>query len=185
MTTFDVARAAERAGILSGTSALQLLVLGGIGLLAMAVAWRAVRLARVRRGVRAGLADSDPRVRVAAVRQAAELGLATTSPALLRAVRAEKDTDVLAAVVETVASRQWEPASTGSIVELRLWARAYLDAHPERCSRGARARRLPPRSTRPGPRSSSVAPTSSCHRPALLALTSRRIPTRCTARRSW
>lgn len=131
MTTFDVAQAADGSGLLSDATALQLLVLGGLGLLAMAVAWRGVRLARVRSGVRAGLADPDAGVRVAAVRQAAELGLATTAPALLRAVRAEQDTDVLAAVVETVAGRQWEPASTGSIVELRLWARAYLDAHPE------------------------------------------------------
>jgi carbamoyl-phosphate synthase large subunit len=137
MTTFDAASAADQAGLVSGATALQLLVLGGLGLLAMAVAWRAVRLARVRRGVRAGLADADAGVRVAAVRQAAELGLATTAPALLRAVRAEQDTDVLAAVVETVAGRQWEPASTGSIVELRLWARAYLDAHPELRARRA------------------------------------------------
>jgi carbamoyl-phosphate synthase large subunit len=132
MTTIDAVRAEA---VLSGFTALQVLVLAGLGLLAMAAAWRAVRLTRVRRGVRAGLADPDPGVRTAAVRQAAELGLATTAPSLLRAVRAEQDTDVLAAVVETVAGRQWEPASTGSIVELRLWARAYLDAHPELRSR--------------------------------------------------
>ena len=33
-------------------------------------------------------------------------------------------------MVETVAGRQWEPASTGSIVQLRLGG-AYLDGHPE------------------------------------------------------
>jgi carbamoyl-phosphate synthase large subunit len=128
MTTFSLAAGG---GLLSDPTALQLLLLAGLGLLAMAAAWRFVRLARVRRGVRAGLTDADPRVRTAAVQQAAELGLATTAPALLRTVRAEKEQEVLAAVVETVAGRQWEPASTGSIVELRLWARAYLDSHPE------------------------------------------------------
>src|SRR3954469_22446492 len=112
-------------GLASGATMLQILVLVGLALLAMAVAWRAVRLARVRRGVRAGLADDDAAVRSAAVRQAGELGLAATAPALLRAVRAEKHPAVLAAVIDTVAGRQWEPASTGSIVELRLWARAY------------------------------------------------------------
>jgi carbamoyl-phosphate synthase large subunit len=118
-------------GLLDTTEAIQVLLLAGLGLLAMALAWRAVRLVRVRRGVSAGLTDPDPGVRVAAVHQAAELGLATTAPALLRTVRAEDDPTVLAAVVHTVASRQWEPASTGQIVELRLWARAYADAHPE------------------------------------------------------
>ena len=118
-------------GLMSGATVLQILVLVGLALLAMAVAWRTIRLARVRRGVRAGLAHDDAAVRSAAVRQAAELGLAATAPSLLRAVRAEKDPAVLASVIETVAGRQWEPASTGSIVELRLWARAYLDTHPE------------------------------------------------------
>ena len=61
----------------------------------------------------------------------AEMGLASTAPSLLRAVRAETDPAVLAAVVRAVAARQWEPASTGGIVELRLWARAYAEKHPE------------------------------------------------------
>jgi carbamoyl-phosphate synthase large subunit len=38
---------------------------------------------------------------------------------------------VLAAVIRTVAGRQWEPASTARLVELRLWARAFVEAHPE------------------------------------------------------
>jgi carbamoyl-phosphate synthase large subunit len=106
-------------------------VASGIALTVLAVTWWAVRTMRVRGGIRAGLADPDPSVRVAAVRQAAELGLASSAPSLLRAVREETDRDVLVAVVETVAARQWEPASTGRVVELRLWARAYADQHPE------------------------------------------------------
>lgn len=116
----------------SGTSLLTLGVVGaGIAFIVFAVAWRLVRSMRIRRGIWAGLTDKDAGVRIAAVHQAAELGLASTAPALLRAVRDESDPDVLVAVVETVAARQWEPASTGRVVELRLWARAYADQHPE------------------------------------------------------
>jgi carbamoyl-phosphate synthase large subunit len=127
----NASNAVRDGGLLSTSTTLQLLLLAGLGLLAMAAAWRTVRVARIRRGVRAGLTDPDPGVRAAAVHQAAELGLATTAPTLLSAVRAEPAPEVLAAVVGAVASRQWEPASTGQIVQLRLWARAYVDAHPE------------------------------------------------------
>ena len=89
----------------------------------------------MRRGVAAGLRDPDPDIRVAAVVQAAELGLASTASALLRCVRAEKDPTVLASVVRTVAARQWEPASTSGIVELRLWARAYAETATPRSGR--------------------------------------------------
>jgi carbamoyl-phosphate synthase large subunit len=99
--------------------------------LLIAVSWRFVRLLRLRRGLTAGLRDADPVVRAVSVAQAGEMGLTSTAPALLRAVRAEEDSAVLAAVVRTVAARQWEPASTGAIVELRLWARAYAEKHPE------------------------------------------------------
>ena len=121
-------------------------------------------LLRVRTGITAGLRDEDPTVRGVAVQQAAEMGLASTAPALLRAVRAETDPAVLAAVVRAVAARQWEPASTGGIVELRLWARAYAEKHPElrrderrtrRCSPASPAPCRRPRSTRRGPTSSA------------------------------
>jgi carbamoyl-phosphate synthase large subunit len=102
-----------------------------IGALAAAVGWRTVRLVRMRRGITAALRDEDPNIRIAAVEHAAEIGLAATAPALLRAVREETDAGVLAAVVLAVATRQWEPASTARIVELRLWAKAYAERHPE------------------------------------------------------
>ncbi len=108
-----------------------LALLVGICALMVAASWRFVRLVRVRRGITAGLRHPDPDVRCAAIVQAAEMGLATNAPALLRAVRVEKDPAVLGAVVRTVAGRQWEPASTAGIVELRLWARAYAERHPE------------------------------------------------------
>jgi carbamoyl-phosphate synthase large subunit len=110
---------------------MALVTLLGLSALLVAAAWRLVRLHRVRRGVTAGLRDPDATIREVAVVQAGEMGLASTAPTLLRAVRSEKDPKVLAAVVRTVAARQWEPASTGGIVELRLWARAYVEKHPE------------------------------------------------------
>jgi carbamoylphosphate synthase large subunit len=125
-----VAYFASTTGAQSSGVALLALILGLMAL-GVAVGWRLVRLLRVRRGIAAGLRDDDPTVRGVAVQQAAEMGLASTAPSLLRAVRAETDPAVLAAVVRAVAARQWEPASTGGIVELRLWARAYAEKHPE------------------------------------------------------
>jgi carbamoylphosphate synthase large subunit len=118
------------AGTQSSGVAVVALVLGVMAL-CVAVGWRLVRVLRVRRGIAAGLRHEDPTVRAVAVQQAAEMGLASTAPSLLRAVRVESDPAVLAAVVRAVAARQWEPASTGGIVELRLWARAYAEKHPE------------------------------------------------------
>jgi carbamoylphosphate synthase large subunit len=103
----------------------------GIALLVSALGWRAVRLVRVRHGVRAGLTSADPVMRCEAIRESGELGLDSTAGVLLHLVRAEKNPAVLAEMVRTVAARQWEPASTGRIVELRLWAKAYVDRHPE------------------------------------------------------
>jgi carbamoyl-phosphate synthase large subunit len=114
----------------NGPVTLMALVVG-LSALLFATTWRLVRLLRVRHGIASGLRDDDPVVREVAVVQAGEMGLAATAPTLLRAVRVEQDPKVLAAVVRTVAARQWEPASTGPIVELRLWAKAYAEKHPE------------------------------------------------------
>lgn len=123
--TLSLGAGAQPAGL-----TLLALLIGLAGLL-VAVSWRLVRVLRVRRGLLSGLRDPDADVRIAAVTQAAEIGLASTASALLRAVREESDLRVLAAVVRAVAARQWEPASTSGIVELRLWARAYAERHPE------------------------------------------------------
>ncbi|MDX6213451.1 MAG: carbamoyl-phosphate synthase large subunit [Frankiales bacterium] len=110
---------------------LSWLLLLGVLLVVAAVLWRGLRAAGVRRKLRTGLRSADPAVRIDAVHQAGELGLATTAPLLLRLVASEPDRSVLAAVIRTVAGRQWEPASTARLVELRLWARAFVEAHPE------------------------------------------------------
>ena len=122
-----LATTADATGSLLGPGVLLL----AVAALAAAVGWRTVRLVGLRRGVTAALRDEDPAIRLAAVQHAAELGLASTAPGLLRAVREETDPAVLAAVVVAVATRQWEPASTARIVELRLWAKAHAERHPE------------------------------------------------------
>ena len=110
---------------------LSWLLLLGVVLALSALVWRGLRAAGVRRKLRSGLRDTDAAVRIDSVLQAGELGLATSAPLLLRLVQSEPDPAVLAAVIRTVAGRQWEPASTARLVELRLWARAFVEAHPE------------------------------------------------------
>jgi carbamoyl-phosphate synthase large subunit len=120
------------AGKGSGSSlSLSWLLLVGVLLVIGAIAWRGIRAAEVRRKLRVGLRSPEMAVRIDSVHQAGELGLATSAPLLLRLVQAEPEQAVLAAVIRTVAGRQWEPASTARLVELRLWARAFVEAHPE------------------------------------------------------
>lgn len=117
----------------SGGRSLSLswVLLLGVVLALAALCWRGLRAAHVRRRLRAGLRSPETGVRIDAVKQAGELGLATSAPLLLRLVHGEPDPAVLAAVIRTVAARQWEPASTAKLVELRLWARAFVESHPE------------------------------------------------------
>jgi carbamoyl-phosphate synthase large subunit len=120
------------AGKGGGTSlSLSWLLLVGVLLVVAALTWRGVRAAEVRRRLKAGLRSPDPSIRMDSIRQAGELGLATSAPLLLRLVQSEPEPAVLASVIRTVAGRQWEPASTARLVELRLWARAFVEAHPE------------------------------------------------------
>ena len=120
------------AGKGGGTSlSLNWLLLVGVLLIGGAIGWRGLRAAGVRRRLKAGLRSPDAGVRIDAVHQSGELGLATSAPLLLRLVQSEPSPEVLAAVIRTVAARQWEPASTARLVELRLWARAFVEAHPE------------------------------------------------------
>lgn len=101
-------------------------LLAGLLLVAAAAGWWVVRRLAVRRALRTALSAADPQSRAAAVRQAAELGLGSVAGLLLQRVAVEQDPAVLHTVVDVVAGRQWEPASTGRLVELRLWAKAYV-----------------------------------------------------------
>ena len=117
-------------GASRGVSSLTLLAVA-FAVFAAAVAWRGSRIWKMRSRVRAAMRSNDASVRVQGAEQAGEIGLATNAADLLRLVRRESDQTVLAAVVRIVAGRQWEPASNAALVELRLWARAYVDQHPE------------------------------------------------------
>ncbi|MFL6136381.1 MAG: ATP-grasp domain-containing protein [Frankiaceae bacterium] len=113
-----------------GTGAVTLLAVAG-GLLLLAVGWRLVQALAVRRRIRQTLTDTDPEVRRHGIELATDRGLGWSADMLLDLAVTEQDPAVLAALVHAVARRQWEPASSARIVELRLWAKAYVDAHQE------------------------------------------------------
>jgi hypothetical protein len=115
----------------------------GLALVLSALVW--AMIGRGRRGakklVRQALANADPRVRRAAVALAGDGGLSRNSRLLLAVARYESDPAVLEALAATISRNQWEPASNPRIVELRLWARRYLDAGVRRTN-GSRPGRL-------------------------------------------
>lgn len=128
---------------MNGLSSTTLAVIAASAV-AFAATWRFAVAFRVRSVVASALRDPDPVVRARGVRQAGEVGLATMSRALLRLAQDEQSPAVLQALTRVVAERQWEPASSAALVELRLWAKAYLDSHPEfRSPNGTDAPLLP------------------------------------------
>lgn len=76
------------------------------------------------------LGHLNPKERAEAVRALAADGLGTHSATLLAVASFETDGQVLNALAEAVAARQWEPISTQRIGALRLWARAWLMRRP-------------------------------------------------------
>lgn len=56
-------------------------------------------------------------------------GLAYHAFSLLSVAATEEDDYVVAALVEAIAKRQWEPVSNSGVAALRLWARAWLLSH--------------------------------------------------------
>jgi carbamoyl-phosphate synthase large subunit len=123
--------AAGRPAPLAMTVADLTLLAVGAALLAGALAWRFAAALAVRRSIRRTLTSRDPGVRRHGIDLATDRGLASCADALLDLARVETDPTVLATLVHAVARRQWEPASTPRIVELRLWAKAYVDSHEE------------------------------------------------------
>lgn len=96
-------------------------------LVVAAVTWRWLHTARLVRQCSDLLASAEAAERVAGVALAGELGLSTTAAPVLRLARTETDADVLQAICDLVAHHQWEPASSRKLVELRLWAKAYVE----------------------------------------------------------
>lgn len=115
------------AGVTSGRVVIAIAL---IVLLAASAAWLVQEWVE-RYRLRRALASADPEVRIDAIRRAAQRDLAASAADLLRLARSERDDEVIAALLEAVARRQWEPASTAKLVALRLWVRSYVNAHEE------------------------------------------------------
>ena len=73
----------------------------------------------------------EPAARVEAVRRLAGRGLAAHTATLVAVATYETDTEVLDALADAVAARQWEPVSDRQIAALRLWARAWMMRAPD------------------------------------------------------
>jgi carbamoyl-phosphate synthase large subunit len=67
-----------------------------------------------------------PVERVAVVRRLVEDGLGAHTASLLAVATYDEDPQVLDALAEAVAARQWEPVTNERINALRLWARGWL-----------------------------------------------------------
>ncbi|MEV6343112.1 ATP-grasp domain-containing protein [Actinoplanes sp. NPDC051851] len=68
--------------------------------------------------------------RAAIVRELAGKGLSVHTATLLAVASYETDPQVLDALAEAVAERQWEPLGSAEVTALRLWARAWLMRAP-------------------------------------------------------
>ena len=106
------------------------LILGCVGvvMLVAALVWRMRAGRQTVDRVRLALLDADPNVRQAAIKLAAERGLSRYADLLLERTRQETSTSpVLATLAATVAQRQWEPADSPEMLDLRLWAHTQLN----------------------------------------------------------
>ena len=65
------------------------------------------------------------------MRRLAGRGLAAHTATLVAVATYETDTEVLDALADAVAARQWEPVSDRQIAALRLWARAWMMRAPD------------------------------------------------------
>lgn len=73
---------------------------------------------------RIGYMSADERI--ASVRRLAADGLGAHTASLLAVATYDDDADVLDALAEAVAARQWEPVTNDRIAGLRLWAHGWL-----------------------------------------------------------
>ena len=68
----------------------------------------------------------EPAERIAAVRRLAADGLGAHTASLLAVATYEDDVEVVDALAEAVAARQWEPVTNDRVAALRLWAHGWL-----------------------------------------------------------
>lgn len=67
-----------------------------------------------------------PEDRIARIQQLVADGLAAHTATLLAVATYEEDVEVIDALAEAVAARQWEPVTNDRVAALRLWARGWL-----------------------------------------------------------
>jgi carbamoyl-phosphate synthase large subunit len=99
--------------------------------LAVAIGWRVSARYRIRRRLAVALRSPREIDRTVGARECVAVGVTETASMLMRLVRRETSRAVLDELVIALAERQWEPASKATMVDLRLWARAYALEHPE------------------------------------------------------
>lgn len=100
--------------------------LGG-ALLTGAVARQALGRRSALRRLRAALGDPDPAVRAAAAQAAGESGVTRNAALLLAAGEREQDVWVRQVIAQTVQRHLWEPPTTQSMIDLRIWAKRELN----------------------------------------------------------
>ena len=100
--------------------------------------------------------------RAAAVRVLVADGLGAHTASLLAVATYERDVDVLDALADAVAARQWEPVTNDRIAAVRLWARGWLLARRSGTAGGdgtaVRALRTTPPVPAPAPRANGTPP---------------------------
>jgi hypothetical protein len=103
------------------------LVVGGIALVVVALAWwwgtRTRRKARLVRQLRA----TDPQERARAGIRLIDLGLVRAARPILDHVATEQDARVRLALALAVARRQWEPSNASKVARVREWASGELE----------------------------------------------------------
>lgn len=90
--------------------------------------WASRRLALRREAGRIDyrLGYLPPEERITAVRRLVADGLAAHTASLLAVATYEDDVDVIDALAEAIAARQWEPVTNDRVAALRLWAHGWL-----------------------------------------------------------
>ena len=101
-------------------------ILGGV-LLTGGLARQALGRRAVVRLLRAALRDDDPAVRAAAAQAAGESGVTRNAALLLAAAELETDVWVRQVIAQTVQRHLWEPPTTQTMIDLRIWAKRELN----------------------------------------------------------
>jgi hypothetical protein len=102
------------------------LIIGGAGLVALAVLWRYLHRRRETHLLRQELADTEPQERARGGIALVDLGLSRAAGPLLTHVATEPDGRVRLAIALAIGRRQWEPGNTARVRQIREWAALEL-----------------------------------------------------------